>query len=187
MSGEANSAYTAMQMVPITSLESNVTLSQASIGNFYNNYLNYKGASYGLLSADNKSAEIGLANVSNTTNAVAIFGQNSTFEGALLAENGSVRAWKEYAGSGGISYMYVLGTTPMSLLYYSGIIYQQGQSNYPFSLYVVEPKYSGASNGSCQSVYDKIYGTLLNLASLNPSAFNSSLDGYYCTLSGLIK
>ena len=182
-----SAGYASMQMVPITSLGSNVTLSQAAIGNFYNNYLNYKGASYGLLSTDNKSAEIGLANVSNTTNAVAIFGQNSTFEGALMDENGSVRAWKEYAGPGGISYLYVLGTDPMSLLYYSRIIYPQGQRNYPFSLYVVAPEYSGAGNGSCQSAYDKIYGTMLNLASLNPSAFNASLDRYYCTLNGLIR
>ena len=182
-----SAGYASMQVVPITSLGSNVTLGQAAIGNFYNNYLNYKGASYGLLSADNKSAEIGLANVSNTTNAVAIFGQNSTFGGALVAENGSVRAWKEYAGAGGISYLYVLDTNPISLLYYSRIIYPQGQKNYPFSLYVVEPEYSGAGNGSCQSAYDKIYGTLLNLVSLNPSTFDSGLDGYYCALSGLIR
>ena len=182
-----SAAYVSMQMVPITSLGSNVTLNQASIGSFYNNYLNYKGASYGLLSADNKSAEIGLANVSNTTNAVAIFGQNSTFVGAVLAENSSVRAWKEYAGAGGVSYLYVLGTSPMALLYYSRIIYPQGVLNYPFSLYVVEPEYLGVGNGSCQSTYEKIYGTLLNLASLNPGVFNSSLDGYYCVLKELVR
>ncbi len=182
-----SAGYASVQMVPITSLGSNVTLNQAAIGSFYNNYLNYKGASYGLLSTDNKSAEIGLANISNTTNAVAIFGQNSTFEGAVLAENSSVRTWKEYASANGISYLYVLGTSPMSLLYYSRIIYPQGLRNYPFSLYIVEPEYSGPGNGSCQSAYEKVYGTLLNLASLNPGVFNSSLDGYYCALKGLVR
>ena len=182
-----SAGYAYMQIVPITSLGSNVSLGQAAIGNFYNNYLNYKGASYGLLSADNKSAEIGLANVSNTTNAVAIFGQNSTFAGAVLAVNGSVREWKEYAGPGGVSYLYVLGTSPISLLYYSTIIYPQGLRNYPFSLYVVEPEYSGAGGGSCQSAYEKAYGALLNLASLNPSALNSGLDGYYCEFRGLVR
>ena len=182
-----SAGYASAQIVPITSLGSNVTLNQAAIGDFYHNYLNYKGASYGLLSADNKSAEIGLANVSNTTNAVAIFGQNSTFDGAALAENNSVRAWKEYAGDGGATYLYVLDTNPVSLLYYSRIIYPQGLLNYPFSLYVVAPEYSGAKNASCQSAYEKIYGTLLNLASLNPSTFNSSLDGYYCAFRRLVR
>lgn len=182
-----SAGYTSMQTVPITSLGSNVTLNQAAIGNFYNDYLNYKGASYGLLSADNKSAEIGLANVSNTTNAVAIFGQNSTFGWAALAGNNSVREWKGYESHGNISYLYVLNTSPASLLYYSMIIYPQGQKSYPFSLYIVEPEYSGTGSGSCQSTYERMYGILLNLASLNPSTFNSGLDGYYCALKGLIR
>lgn len=179
--------YAQAALVPITSLGSNLTLNQASIGSLYKNYFNYSGGAYGLLSADNRSAEIGLANVSNTTNAVAIFGQNSTFDAATLASNNSVLAWKAYADAGRISYLYVIGTSPRSLIYYSTVIYPQGQKNYPFSLYVIEPEYSGSANGNCQSTYDRIYGTMLNLAELNAGAFNSSIDAYYCPLARLIK
>lgn len=181
-----SASYQSAAIVPIGSIGSGAVLNWDSASAFSGAYLRYNGSAYSALGTGNRSIEIAIANSSTAPGIVAVFGQNNTLMGRLLDHNSSLVSWKEYLDAGSVAYLYRFGNGTGTNLYYSSIIYSQGQMNYPFWMYIVSPG-GYAVNGSCISAYDLFYNTLSNLAALNPGAFSRGLDGSYCSVSRMIR
>ncbi len=182
-----SASYSGSTPISITSISQNASLNWKSAGVLYSTYLTYPGVAYSTLGAGNRSAAIVLVNSSGNRNRIiAVFGQNGTGFLNNLNYSYALAGWKEYINRGSIAYLYQFNTNPKTLVYYSSIVYPQGQDNYLFGMYIVKTGYSG-NNSSCLSAYDVFYDDVANIAELNPNAFNLAMDNGYCSISGVVR
>lgn len=182
-----SASYSNSQIVSLTSISQNATLNWRSVNLIYSSFLNYQGITYSTIGYGNRSVAINLINSSNKNEQmVALFGQNSTGLPKIFNYGVGTRNWKEYMDGGRIAYLYQFNTTPNTFVYYSSVVYPQGQNNYLFEMYIVNQDYT-SSGSSCLSAYDIFYDTIANMAEFNPNAFNFGIDKGYCTVSRVVK
>ena len=136
-------SYSGSSQVSLNSIAQNATFNWRSISTIYSSYLSYNGTSSSVLGSGNRSVAIAMGNQSNIS-AVAIFGQNGTAM-SRLDSNRSLVGWKEYLHEGNIAYLYEFDTVPNISIYYSSVVYPQGQGRLHFGMYVVR---TGPANGA---------------------------------------